>query len=459
MPQPRAHQPPTADPSAPAERSRVLSHDGVWLQDSINNPMIINAVYILDRLDVGTLRRVFRERILEAGGGERYDRFAKRVVSVHGRYYWEKDGEFDVARHIVAVERPDVGDELDLERYLGEVAAQPLPGDRPLWQLQLLDLGEGTSALVCRLHHCLGDGIALVPVLFELVDPHPPDHPEPGEDGSETAEGVERGKVAETAKAGYGRFSVKAAAALAGPYVLVEKALRRKDDNVLRGEVLSGSKRVAWSPPLEVERVKAVKNALGATVNDVLMTAVAGAVHHYDQLHGAGELGSVRASMPVNIRPPGEPYRMENRFAAVFLELPVGVDDPLARLREIKRRTDRLKRSVEPLVMFGAASLLLKVLPQALSKPIIDFYANKCTCVLTNVPGPQEPLYLAGRRLRHLMFWVPQRADIGVGISIVSFSGWVRVGVITDAALVPDPQTLVDGFVREFDALAAVAGL
>lgn len=445
MPEPRAHQPPVVDPRDSADRSPVLPHDGMWLQDSINNPMLINAVYILDRLDVETLRRVWRERILEADGGERYDRFVRRVVSVHGKYFWENDPEFDLARHIVAVRRDDIRTQDDLQRYLGEVAAQPLPGDRPLWQLQLLEDFDGGSALVCRLHHCLGDGVALIPILFELVDP--------------AEEEADDSRVAATAKAGYDRLSVQAAAAVAAPYILFKKAVRPKDKNVLRGDVLSGTKRVAWSAALPVDRVKAVKNALGVSVNDALMTAVAGAVRHYEEVHGASKIRSIRASMPVNVRPPGEPYVMENRFAAVLLELPVGLADPVERLREIHRRTRRLKRSVEPLVMFGAAKVLLKILPQGLSKPIIDFYANKCTCVLTNVPGPSEPLFLAGRRLRHLMFWVPQRADIGVGISIVSFSGNVRLGVISDAQLVPDPETLVDGFSREFDALAVAADI
>ncbi len=114
---------------------------------------------------------------------------------------------------------------------------------------------------------------------------------------------------------------------------------------------------------------------------------------------------------------------------------------------------DRLKRSPEPLVMFGAQNVLLHLLPSAVGRKLVNFFGNKTTCVLTNVPGPQVPLAVGGRRLRGLVFWVPQRDLIGIGVSILSFSGSLRVGVIADVALLPDPGDLVAAFDQEFEAL------
>lgn len=452
MPEIRAHQPPRASAKANRERTPVEAADGVWLQDTVQNPMIISAVYVTDPLDVETMRNVWRRRITEAGGGRRYPRFTQRIVSVGGRDYWEDDQDYDLARHIFECpDREGVRTKEDLQELVASLAAQPLSGDRPLWQIQTIpEYGDG-SAFIVRIHHSIGDGASLVPVLFALVDPV-------REEDDRENEGQVSPRV-ETGKAVYARTAVKVAAAAAGPYVLLKKAVRRRDANALTGSVLSGTKRVSWSAPLDLDKIKDVKNRLGATVNDVLMACVAGSVRRYDQRHGNGKLHSMRATVPVNVRAPGEPYKMGNKFAAVLLELPGHVSDPLNRVREIKRRMDRLKRSVEPLVMYGAASFMLKALPRGASRRLIDFFANKCSCVLTNVPGPQEPLSLAGRRLRHLMFWVPQRAEIGVGISILSFSGMVRVGVISDAEVVDDPGEIVEGFEDEFWTLAETVGI
>lgn len=429
---------PSAVSAEPARvRTPVAAADAVWLQDTPQNPMIINALYVCDPIDVESLRRVFRENVLEVDGGRRFDRFVKRVVTIDGRYFWETVPDFDVRRHIFPSPAEGIRTQEDLQNLLGEMAAQPLPGDRPPWQLQVIDYGDD-SAVIIRIHHCMGDGMGLLPVVFALVGCEP--------------------QVAATHKPLYARAAIKTAAAVAAPYVLAEKALRVKDDNVLRGRVMSGTKRVAWSAPLPVARVKEVKSSLGATVNDVLMSCVAGAIHRYDQLEGEGRIRAVRATVPFNVRGPHEPYEMNNKFAAVMLALPVGSLDPRERVMETQRRMDKLKRSVEPLVMYGAASFMLKVLPPKASRKLIDFYANKCSCVLTNVPGPSETLYVAGSRLHHMMFWVPQRADIGVGISILSFSGTVRMGVIADAELVADPASLVAAFEEEFWTLAELVG-
>jgi hypothetical protein len=116
---------------------------------------------------------------------------------------------------------------------------------------------------------------------------------------------------------------------------------------------------------------------------------------------------------------------------------------------------DRLKCSAVPLVIFQLQRALVSCLPQGASRLLIDFLANKCTAVVTNVKGPARELTLAGRRVRTMVFWVPQRGRIGLGISILSFSGKVQVGVIADAALVPDPAILVQAFEREFEAMNA----
>jgi len=212
-------------------------------------------------------------------------------------------------------------------------------------------------------------------------------------------------------------------------------------------------KRAAWSDPVPLSDVRAAGARAGGTINDVLVTAAAGGVRRY--LAGRGDdvdRLDVRATVPVNLRPPDQAHRLGNRFGLVFLSLPLGVADPVERLAEVKRRMDELKSSLQPVVAFGALAAI-GILPTRLQPLPVAFFGSKASMVLTNVPGPRERLYLAGEPVRSAMFWVPQSARMGLGISILSYAGEVLVGVAADAGLVPDPQGIVDGFHAELEAL------
>ncbi|MCG8460565.1 MAG: WS/DGAT domain-containing protein [Holophagales bacterium] len=414
---------------APRLLEPVHPRDGVWLQDSPQNLMVINSVLTLDRMSVGELRKVFQERVIEAEGGERFPRFTRRLVERDGRTYWQEVSDFRIEQHIFTVDQGSLSSREGLQAYIGEQASKPLPMERPPWQLHFVpDFADGQSAIVSRMHHVLGDGMALIPVLFSLMDL---EGEEPGQQPPKT-----RGIPDSMWKVG-------ALASLLGGPILVHRALWRSDRGLFHGSELSGRKRVAWTPGFDLARVKEIKNRLGATVNDVLMTVVAGGFRRYSARHPGEPVQRVRVSMPVNVRHPEAPPSMDNRFGAVMLDLPVGIENVLHRLREIQRRMVALKRSVEPFVYYGSINVLLAILPKSASRALVDFYAKKCTAVLSNVPGPQEPLSVAGKRVRGMLFWVPQRANIGLGISILSFSGEVRIGVFADEAILTDPAELV----------------
>jgi WS/DGAT/MGAT family acyltransferase len=435
-----------AETRSTAVRRPVAAADAVWLQESATNRMIINGLYTVDRMDLDTLRRLFVERVLAAEGGERWPRFTLRVVENGGRWFWETDPEFAIERHILPAPGGEaVRTRADLERYLGDLVAQPLPADRPLWQfLHVPELEGGKAAFIVRVHHSMGDGIGLIPVLFSLGDAHA--EPAPGDPARDPALKVARRRRSKLATALKLPFAF--------PAVLLRKLCARADRSPVHGPELSGDKRVAWSGAIPFARIQAIKNGYGASVNDVLLTAVVGAFRRYVAA-GGGELVRLRASVPVNVRAAGEPLRMENRFAAVPFDLPAHIADARERIREVRRRMLAMKDSVEPIVIHAAQSLLTRALPARASRRLIDLFANKCTCVLTNVPGPSHQITLAGRRIHDLMFWVPQRSRIGIGISLLSFSGTLRLGVISDAALMPDPQALVAAFDQELSELEA----
>ncbi len=437
---------PAAERSVDAPLERMKPQDGMWLQDTPANLMVVNSVFTLDSLDLETVRQLWLERVVLAKGGERYPRLTKRVVTGPRGVCWQEYADFDIAQHVIQPPAAAAVDSKEkLQDYVGELAGKPLPRELPLWQIHLIPkLAPGVSAVIFRIHHCMGDGVALAPILFSLMDRDDPRvaalaDPQPAQVGA--------------GKSGRSKLAVGLAAAVAGAPVLLGKALAPSDKSRLHGRECSGAKRVAWTEPIDLQLVKEVKDVLGATVNDVLMACVAGAFQRYSESHDGEALKRFRVSMPVNVRWPTEPLLMENRFATVLLKLPVGVRDVRARVLATKKRMDRLKRSVEPIVMFGAQNILLYTLPSKVGRKLVNYYGNKTTAVLTNVIGPPVPMSVGGRKLRAFVFWVPQRDRIGIGVSIFSFAGSLRVGVIADAAVMPDPNALVAAFEDEFEAL------
>jgi WS/DGAT/MGAT family acyltransferase len=188
-------------------------------------------------------------------------------------------------------------------------------------------------------------------------------------------------------------------------------------------------------------------------VNDVLLASVAGALGAYLAACGDAVAGvEVRAIVPVNLRRSGAEQQLGNRFGLVPLSLPVGMANPFERVYAVRARMASLKGSyVAPVSL--ALLEVMGLLPRPVQQEVLDLLVNKATAVMTNVPGPQQPLYFAGRLVEEIMFWVPQTGNIGVGVSILSYNGGVQFGLITDARLVPDPERIIARFRAEFDKL------
>lgn len=464
-----------------AKRELMSSVDRSWLlMDGPTNRMVINGFWIFEEpVAYEQMLAVLEERLLI------HDRFRQRVVESRGpistRAYWEIDPHFDLRAHVRRIALPGPGDKKILSETMAQLLVDPLDLDRPLWEFTLIEGYEGGSVFFGRIHHCIGDGAALVNVLLSLADETPDAEWTPpqrrarrwnplrpltrtasrlggaaiGLGGAVLAEGRKAADnpvhLAELAEKGS-----QLAGKTAG--VLAKLALMSEDDRtVLKGEP-GVSKAVAWSEAIPLDDVKFVKNVMGATVNDVLVAAVAGALRRYIADRGEDPDGKeVRAMVPVDIRSPQD-TKLTNRFALVYLSLPVGVADPIDRLFETKRRMDAIKRSPEALVTYQIIASL-GVAPDEISSNIRRYFAGKATAVLTNVPGPAQKLYFAGKRFDTMVFWVPQSGAIGLGISIFSYGGDVNIGLVTDRGLVPDPERIVAAFEEEFAELMRQARL
>jgi len=454
--------------------------DTAWLRmDTEANLMMIVGVWsIRPGITLSRLRERVAERLLQ------YPRFRQKVVEdgLMGSQ-WVLDKDFDIARHVVAeVPLPLRGQSNDevLRERVAELCSQPLDPAHPLWQMQLIeDMGDGTSALISRIHHCIADGIALIAVMLSITDggKAPPQRTKAAAEEPQeadwlldaflrpmtnmtvkaigmTGKGVARGIDAamsgatpmdsslEMARMGYQAVSDVAAFAL------------MSDDSPTRLKGRPGTKKtVAWDDGLALDEVKAVGKALGASINDVLLACAAGAIGRYLADRGEDPAGKeIRAMVPVNLRPLEQAWQLGNRFGLVPLVLPIGIANPVERLFAVRARMSELKGSFQPVMAFGllsVAGLLIKPVQHAM----LNLFAKKATAVMTNVPGPAEALKFCGSTVEKVMFWVPQSGDIGMGLSILTYAGRVQFGLITDAGLCPDPEAIIANFAPEFEKL------
>lgn len=445
-------------------RERMSAVDTAWLRmDSERNLMMIVGVYEFDDvLDEARLRELLQTRLLT------HRRFRSRVVRDLAGYCWEECDDFDLDDHLVRRALPRGRKDSDLKDLVGKLASTPLDASKPLWHMQLVDRRDGSQALVVRIHHCIADGIALIGVLLKLTT---------GQDRESAIAPSLRPLTAAATKAldaagdaarrilrGYGAM-LDTRAALAGTamhYATIATRIARdaaaialmpSDDATSLKGTPSGAKVVAWNEPLALDDIKAVCRALGCSVNDVLLACVAGAVRAHLLDRGERADGcELRAMVPVNLRDPRDWQHLGNKFGLVPLLLPVGMDNPIARVHEVRRRMQALKTgytAVLSMGLLGAAGIA----PQMLQTQALGFLTRKASAVMTNVPGPSNALTLAGARVKRLMFWVPQSGDIGVGVSILSYNGGVQFGLITDRAVCAEPQKIIDRFEPEFEKL------
>ncbi len=456
--------------------------DTAWLHmEDPTNLMMVTGIFIFARpLDLARVRDTLQERM-----ADRFPRLRHKVKQDGSTAHWVEDPTFDLDAHVHKIALPAPGDLGALRDVVSDLMSTPLDFTKPLWQCHYIEgLGPG-SAILLRFHHCIGDGVALVHVILSLTDTAA-DAPWPKPTkllahekhvGERIVSLVDEARSAvewtvKTTRKVTGALFEEGVEALLHPShvldmaqttteaagVLVKLLLKSADSATAFKGRLGVAKRAAWSRAIRLDEVKAVGKTVGGTVNDVLLTAVSGALRRYLLLRGDRVDGvEINAMVPVNLRPLSEADQLGNRFGLIYLALPVGTDDRAERLRLVKARMDEIKRSPQPYVTFQILNAL-GLAPVEVAELAVNMFGTKATAVMTNVIGPKQPLYFAGERIRTWLGWVPQSGHMGLGVSIFSFDGQVVVGVATDKGLVPDPESIATAFEEEFEALVEWAG-
>lgn len=421
---------------------RLLSKaDAAWLHmDRPDNLMMITGLFMFEEpTNFERFSEVIEERLVL-----RYDRFrmrVKRSVNPLRRPSWVPVKDFKLENHVKLVTLK-TGTHQELMDFVSEKMSQRLTRRRPLWEFTLVDgLEGGGSAFVAVLHHAIADGIALMKVLMNLTDPV-----------TERSTEVVRVQKDRQLRVRPNRF-VDLARKYTGATAELGTGLLRPEPKTPFKGPLCPKKKAAVSKPISLEDIKEARLPTSSTVNDILMSAVTGGLRRY-VLREQGEIAEgtlVRAVVPVDLRREDDD-ELGNRFGLIFMDLPIGIADSQEQLLEVKRRMDELKGSPQAVMVLGLLAAV-GAIPAELEKQVVTMFSARATTVCTNVPGPREPLLLADNEISSMMFWVPQSGGLGLGISILSYNGSVRVGIAADAGLVQYPDRLVEDFENAFQEL------
>jgi WS/DGAT/MGAT family acyltransferase len=460
------------------ERLSVLDASFLYMEKP-NVHMHVGGVAILDpstrsdgQLTAGDLTELIESRI------HMVPRFRQKVATPPlglGRPVWVDDLDFDLDFHVRRAALPAPGSGRELADFVQRVHSRPLDRTKPLWEMYVIEgLEDGFVAVLMKSHHAMIDGVSGIDLATVLVDftPEPQDiSPVPWEPEREPS--------------GLDLVRRSLADQIANPVrALVESVgwvLRAPQDAVAQarrvlgglGSLLSQGQAPAgpFSAPVGPNRrfamaevpvadAKAVKNALGGTVNDVVLTAVAGSLRTLLVRRGERVRGrSLRALVPVSIRDPSQQMAMGNQVSMFFLDLPIGAADAARRLRRITAATRELKSSHQAV----AATALInsaRWAPPTLHGLAARLLARQrvANLVVSNVPGPQGPIYLGGARLMVAYPVMPIGEAMGLSIAVTSLAGTMGFGFTGDWDSVPDIDVLAEGLLEAVDDLKKAAG-
>lgn len=405
-----------------------------------------------------------------------FRRKIKDTVFNIGHPVWVDDDDFDIERHCHRIAVPDPGDNAELAKLCAHIASQQLDRSKPLWEMWVIEgLADGRVAVMSKMHHAGVDGVTGANMISELCSLEPGAPPIHTEERAETAG---RGGTVEIAIGGLAEMAsrpVKFARALSNSIPVVPAWVNRAQ----KGEAMpapftaprtpfngtiTGHRSIAWVQ-LDLDRVKAVKNAFGVKVNDVVLTMVASSLRMY--LEDLGELPepSLVAMVPVSVHNKSD-RPGTNKVSGMFAELRTDIEDPAQRLKAIAEANAVSKEHNEALgasllqdwaqfagpAMFGAAMRIYATLKLAERHPVIH------NLVVSNVPGPPAPLYFLGARITGLFPLGPVFHGAGLNITVMSREGQLDVGLISCPDLVPDVWSLAETFPDALDELVAAAG-
>ncbi len=447
------------------------------IEDKTNLMLVSGVLTFAQPVDIEKLKVVLQVRWLK------HRRLRQRVVQSGipmAWPYWEDDPNFNLNTHVHRLALPAPGDQAMLQALASDLVSTPLDYSKPLWQIHVIEnYGEG-GAILYRIHHVIGDGTALAALLLSVTDTEMEVVGDEGKTPTLTSSGQadftpdttpQIAKQAVIAARLGRRIAKKFVIAgldiisdpdktgdyvnksLAYTHSSLQLALKILEPDTVFRNPLGVSKQVAWSRPFSITEIDDMRDELGGTLNDMMVTAVIGGLRRYMVAHEKPvNAARFHAAIPVNLRKNSSVTSLSNKFGLVFLSVPLAMADPRERLAEVRARMELLKQSTDAQTVYNLVSAF-GYIPSGLQSAVAKQVGVLASAVITNVTGPAEARYFAGQKIENGMFWAPQPARVGLGITIFSFADKVYIGVNADPKVMPDPDMFVACVVAEFEAM------
>ncbi|HBZ69325.1 MAG TPA: hypothetical protein DEP35_06140 [Deltaproteobacteria bacterium] len=456
----------------PRLAARMNSRDAGFLYLERKHALLhIGCVAVLDgRLALDTLCRHVEARLPAL---HRYTQRAVPVPFSLGHPTWEDDPHFDLRNHLHRWALPSPGGQHELTGMVAKLLAQPLDRDRPLWEMHLLEgLDGGRTALFQKVHHCMIDGLAGAQLLEHLldIDPSARDLPPPRAQAPPMPGFGERvGRAVVDTLLGRARAAVGFVDAVWKPAKAQEAVGRLRDAAwsalhlasadipVMPWNASIGARRILHFTRLPMEGIRSIRALRSGTVNDVVLTVLAGGLHRYLRSMGLRTRGlELTALVPVSLRSASEARALGNRISAMLVPLAVDPNHEVPRLAATRAVTERLKKDSS----WAGIDALLSAIDE-LPAPLVAAFGSSmrlgrlANLIATNVPGPRESRYLGGLHVDGIYPIVPIIDGIGLGIAVFSYDGALHIGLNADAALVPDVEKLGQGIEEAYCDLLA----
>eukprot|EP00127_Corallochytrium_limacisporum_P000362 Clim_evm57s11 gene=Clim_evmTU57s11 len=400
------------------------------------NYFIINSYYLVEPKikDVKILEHFLKERLLTRPGNERLQ---KKIVYRGATPYWKQAEDFDLWDHFFNVD--GITSMEEFKDYMEEQIAKPLPMDKPLWQLHVINnFNETHSACFFRIHHVISDGLGLVKMTHDMLD--------------EDVPMIDLGKFKHRAQPSGVFEAVKMIAypLARGLSEYVRKLGCSADHSNLHGQrPITGRKRVGVSPTIDLAEIKAVGKSLGYSVNDVLFAILSQSISQYVD----DDQTSMKLLVPVSMRDMKKDPALNNQFATIIVEMPLNCGSTDDTLKACKAVFDEMKSTAEIPLSYAMALGLARMLPHAVRDWVQADIVRKTTSNFTNVPGPQKTAHIDGRELKQLMFFPPLINSLAMGVSIYTYNGTAVCGMNVDDSLGIDPQDVMNTYKTNFEAL------
>lgn len=406
-------------------------------------------------------------------------RYRQRLayIPIENHPVWVDDGHFNIHYHVRHAALPKPGDERQLKRLAARVMSQHLDRQKPLWEIWIVEglADPAHFAMITKIHHCMVDGMSSVDLLNVLLKPMPTQlfEPAPRWQPRPTPSRLE---LAADAIGRYAQLPIEAARGI--PQMLQEARDPHSDIrarlNALLETLGTGIRRVSDTPlnqpigphrrfdwlVMDLETVKGVKNRLGGTLNDVVLATVAGALRRFLQRRDVNVAHlDFRAMAPVSTRTEQERGTLGNRVSAWMVPMPLGEPDPVRRLDAIRATTEHLKHSKQAL---GAA--VLTQVGEWTPSTLLSLGARLATralpfnLVVTNVPGPQQPLYMLGAKMVDNYGFIPLTDYLCLGVVLFSYAGKLCWGFTAEWDLLPDLHDFVGDIEASFRELCELPG-